>query len=168
MELDPYVDSVRENLLSSAEVGGEELRVVAGRLAGALDAAVRLALLEALSDAVGEVSRDLVPGGVELRLRGRSPEFVVTSPVAIPTTAPVAASVTASVTEETGDEGATSRTTLRLPENLKTRVESAAAAAQLSVNAWLVRAVSSAVDAPVGGDRRPPASSGGSFHGWVG
>ncbi|MFD0484778.1 histidine kinase [Kineococcus sp. GCM10028916] len=164
MELDPYVDSVRENLLASAGIGGEELRVPAERLAAALDAAVRLALLEALSDAVGEVSRDLVPGGVELRLRGRSPEFVVTSPVATPTTAPVAAPVT----EETGDEGATSRTTLRLPENLKVRVESAAAAAQLSVNAWLVRAISSAVDAPVGGDRRPPASSGGSFHGWVG
>jgi hypothetical protein len=167
MELDRYVAGVREQLVSAAEAGGPEVRELAERLGGALDAAVRLALFESLSDAAGEISRDLVPGGVEVRLRGRRPEFVVTVPVAA--SAPSAAAPRTTVPEEVFDETATSRTTLRLPENLKSRVESAAATAQLSVNAWLVRVIASAVNAPAGGgERRPPTSNGGSYHGWVG
>ena len=38
-------------------------------------------LLEALSDAAGEITRELAPGSVEVRLRGRDPEFVVTKAV---------------------------------------------------------------------------------------
>ena len=47
------------------------------------------------------------------------------------------------------------RITLRLSGPLKARVDAAAAAAGLSVNAWLVRAISSALDAPGGGSARP-------------
>lgn len=168
MELDPYVGNVREQLVAAAESGGPEVRALAERLGGALDAAVRLALLEVLSDAVGEISRDLVPGGVELRLRGRDPEFVVTVPD-VGDHRPHRREAPVPVAEDLGDDTATSRTTLRLPENLKNRVEAAAAAAQLSVNAWLVRAIASAVDPSTGGGgRRPPTANGGSYHGWIG
>jgi hypothetical protein len=43
------------------------------------------------------------------------------------------------------------RITLRLSGPLKAKVDAAAAASGLSVNAWLVRAVSRALDAPGGG-----------------
>jgi predicted HicB family RNase H-like nuclease len=66
------------------------------------------------------------------------------------------------------DEGGTARVNLRLPAHLKTRVEEAASREGLSVNAWLVRAVSAAVD---GGARpRTPQKArnvGQNFTGWV-
>jgi len=49
-----------------------------------------------------------------------------------------------------------------MPESLKTRAEAAAADSGMSVNAWVVRAVASAVDAPRGGARARPRSSVGS------
>ncbi|MCU1544343.1 MAG: histidine kinase [Microbacteriaceae bacterium] len=44
------------------------------------DAAAQLVVLDVLSAAVGEFTRDLAPGSVDLRLRGREVEFVVTHP----------------------------------------------------------------------------------------
>ncbi|MFV2083259.1 hypothetical protein [Micromonospora sp. LOL_021] len=38
-----------------------------------------MTLLDALSAAADEITRDLAPGSVELRLRGRDPHFVVTA-----------------------------------------------------------------------------------------
>ena len=68
------------------------------------------------------------------------------------------------------DEGATARITLRLPEQLKTRIEDAAGREGFSVNAWLVRAVSRGLDAAAGsgpGDRRRNRWSGQQYSGWV-
>ena len=67
MELTPYVDSIRHDLTAAAEVGGADARTAAERLTAALDAAVRLALLDALSTATGEITRELAPGSVEVR-----------------------------------------------------------------------------------------------------
>jgi hypothetical protein len=50
-------------------------------LAGSLESAM---LLEALSAAPDEITRDLAPASVQLHLRGRDPHFVVTSPAAEP------------------------------------------------------------------------------------
>ncbi len=66
------------------------------------------------------------------------------------------------------DEGGTARVNLRLPAHLKARAEEAASREGLSVNAWLVRAVSAAVD----GGARPRTTEktrtvGQSFTGWV-
>jgi hypothetical protein len=67
-----------------------------------------------------------------------------------------------------GSGGPTARVNLRLPAHLKTRAEEAASREGLSVNAWLVRAVSAAVE----GGGTPPAPErtrnvGQSFTGWV-
>jgi len=167
MELFPYIQHLREQFMVAADVGGDDTRALAERLIAPLESATRLVLLDALSTAAGEISQDLAPGGVDVRLRGTDPEFVVT-PGAAPTTfenagpwqAPVAA------VEET-DEGAVSRTTLRLPEQLKARVELAAGREGLSVNTWLVRAITGALDAE-GGRRTPPQEPGeNSFTGWA-
>ncbi len=64
----------------AAEAGGDEARALAERLITPLDSATRLVLLEALSDAASEITQELAPGSVDLRLRGREPEFVVTQP----------------------------------------------------------------------------------------
>lgn len=171
MNLTQYVDDLRHDLLVAAEAGGEEARALAERLTAPLESAARLILLEALSAAANEITRDLAPGSVDVRLRGRDPEFVVTSPPANQAfedvedrnvgTAPRPSAPVADV-----DEGGTTRTTLRLPEQLKRRVEDAASREGLSVNTWLVRAISAAVD-PDNRIRRSSSTGGTRFTGWV-
>src|SRR3954468_20688054 len=86
MDLGLYVDTVRRQLVAAAEAGGDDARALADRLVAPLDAALRLALQEALASAAEEITCELAPGSVELRVRGRDLEFVVTPP---PIDAPV-------------------------------------------------------------------------------
>ncbi|MFJ5901886.1 hypothetical protein ACIQFZ_42695 [Streptomyces sp. NPDC093064] len=171
MDLTPYVDTLRRELAVAAEAGGDEARELAERLTAPLESAARLTLLNVLSAAMGEITRELAPGSVDVRLRGLDPDFVVTPPPAgggapAEQAAPVEPLKTPAPAD--GDEGGTARINLRLPAHLKTRVEEAASREGLSVNAWLVRAVSAAVD---GGTRQRTAEKtqtiGQSFTGWV-
>ena len=84
MDLTPYVEHLRRDLIVAAETGGEEARALAERLAAPLESAVRLMLLDALSAAADEITRELAPGSVELRLRAGDPEFAVARAVAAP------------------------------------------------------------------------------------
>ncbi|TYB68922.1 hypothetical protein FXF51_10565 [Nonomuraea sp. PA05] len=173
MDLAPYVDHLRRELAIAAGAGGEEARALAERLASTLESATRLALLEALSAAADEITHDLSPGSVEVRLRGRDPGFVVTPPPAI---RPLEGSdadrppAPPPPLPPDAEEGGTSRISLRVPEHLKPRIEDAAARDGLSVNAWLVRAVSAALDPGAAGNRsgrRPAQRSGNRYSGWV-
>ena len=150
MDLGPYLENIHVQLEAAAEAGGEEARDLAKRLASPLDAAMRLALQDALAAAAEEITVDLAPGSVELRLRGREPEFVVTAP-------PVDTST--DQRDEGGDaelgdvitpagEGhdTMARINLRMPEHLKARIEQAADREGLSVNAWLVRAAAARLE----------------------
>ena len=188
MDFMRYVDELQRQLSTAAAAGGEEVREIAGRLTAPLDAAARLVLLEALSAAAGEISAELAPGSVDVRLRGGEPEFVVAAPAATAPTA-VITGVTTGVTEHTAtsalsptptgsagtaladaDAGATTRTTLRLPDHLKTQAEAAAARDGVSVNTWLVRAVAAALDQPTGRPAPQPGPglpSGNRLTGWV-
>jgi hypothetical protein len=161
MELTPYIESIHRQLEASAEAGGEDVRVMVERLLPSLDASIRLALQDALAAAADEITVELAPGSVELRLRGPDPGFVVTPPPSPSLEesgdqdAERAWSQAATTPE--GEEGAISRINLRLPEHLKGRIERAAAEGGLSVNAWLVRAAAAAVertDPPRGRERR--------------
>jgi hypothetical protein len=170
MDLSPYVDQLRRELTASAELGGDEARALAERLTGPLEASLRLALLSALSSAAEEITSQLAPGSVDVRLRGGDLGFVVTPPPAAehepePATAPPPPSSGADA-----DEGGTARITLRLPEQLKGRIEDAAGREGFSVNTWLVRAVSRGLDpAESSGstDRRRNRWSGQQYSGWV-
>lgn len=177
MDLTPHIDALHQQLLVAAEAGGEDAQRLAERLVAPLDAAARLVLLDVLSDAASEITRDLAPGSVELRLRGRHPDFVVTSPpmdevldAGAAEDAPGASSAAGGPLGEAGDEGGTARITLRLPEHLKARVEEAAGRDGLSVNSWLVRAVAGAVapaaDRPRPAPRRSPTGA-DRFRGWA-
>jgi hypothetical protein len=168
MDLTPYVDSLRRDLADAAELGGDEARALAERLTGALEAAARLALLDALSAAADEITRDLAPGSVELRLRGREPGFVVTTPPADPSVDDRPGRIDLPAPAADADDGAAARISLRLSEQLKSRIEEAAARDGISVNAWLVRAAAAAAQ---GTDARQPqrhAPRGGErYVGWV-
>jgi hypothetical protein len=175
MELTQYVESLRRELTTAAEVGGEDARALAGRLLPSLDAAVRLTLLEALSAAAEEISAELAPGSVDVRLRGGTAAFVVTPPAPAAPPAddaePGPAEVRLPVAE--GDDTAMVRINLRLPANLKALVEDAAAGGGLSVNAWIVRAAAAGLANEGRRATRPaPAQQpdhvvGQSFSGWV-
>ena len=78
MDLTPYVENLRRELAVAADAGGEDARALAERLTAPLESAIRLMLLDALSAAADEITRELAPGSVELRLRAGEPEFVVT------------------------------------------------------------------------------------------
>lgn len=152
MDLTPYVDRIRQELAVAAEAGGEEARALAERLAAPLDSATRLMLLTALSAAMSEVTRELAPGSVDVRLRGADPEFVVNLPPSpAQDTAPrQAAAPLAPPPVPEGDDGSSARINFRLPAHLKTRLEEAAGREGLSVNAWLVRATAAALGPAAG------------------
>ncbi|GAA1377048.1 ribbon-helix-helix protein, CopG family [Catellatospora chokoriensis] len=170
MELTPYVEKLQAELAVAAETAGEEARALAERLAVPLESAIRLTLLEALSAAADEITRELAPGSVEVRLRGLNPAFVVNTRQS-PPDEPLAAPATAPAWDDTaGEKGATSRINLRLPDELKARIDEAAARERLSANSWLVRAAAAALDA--GAAPRPAARPGGTdlgrrYTGWA-
>ena len=150
MDLSPYVESLRRDLLAAAAAGTDETRRTADLLASALDPAVRLSIMDALSAATADVTAALSGVTVEVRLHGREPRISVDTvepdlepePAGPPPEAP-------------GEDAGTARVTLRLPESVKARTEEAAARAGVSVNSWLVRAVTQALDGP------PPPSGPG-------
>ena len=161
MELGPYISDLQRQLVDAAANGAEDTRAVAERLAAGLDAATRLVLLDALSAAVDEITRDLAPGSVDMRLRGREIEFVVTQP----STDPDPDERPAAAVDL--DDASTSRTTLRLPDALKARVDEAAAADGLSVNTWLVRAIAAALQPKQRRSAQRTLRRGDNFAGWA-
>ena len=150
MNLTSYVNNLGREFATLAEAGGDEARALVERLTGPLESAIRMTLLETLSAAADEITRDLAPGSVELRLRGRDPSFVVTAPPA--DTVGLTAQDTAATADGTPDsglllaeDGPAARINVRLPEPLKAAIEETAAAEGRSVNAWLVRAAAAAL-----------------------
>jgi len=135
MDLTPYLDTLRGELMAAAAPGGPELGQAAELLSGPLEVSARLALLEVLSDATAEITAQLSAASVEVRLRGREAELIVTE-VAEPAAEPPAAE-----TEPVNLDGDLARLTLRMPEPLKERIEAIATNEGVSVNAWLVRAI---------------------------
>jgi hypothetical protein len=152
MDLSDYVDALRTSLTQAAAAAGDQARETARLLADTMEPAVRLTVTNALSDMAAEVTAALEGGLVDIRVRGRDPEVVVVPPVLHePVEEPVPED------DDADEEGSVARISLRLPEPLKARAEAAAAASGVSLNAWLVRAVSSAVRAPT----TPPSSGRG-------
>ena len=154
MDLTPYLETLRADLTAAAAPGGPETTRAAELLGGALESSARLVLLEALSDAAAEITTRLSDSSVEVRLRGRQADLVVNQTVDPPPESP------ATPGAEVLDGGDLIRITLRMPEALKSHVEQLAAEVNVSVNAWLVRAVMSAVNqpsrpSPQGGRGRP-------------
>jgi hypothetical protein len=127
MDITPYVERLRHDLAQAAAAGDDQVRDAAERLALALDPSMRLALMEALSQAAAEITTEMRSGSVDVRLTGRELEFVVEQ------AAPAPAAPTTSA-----------RITLRLPESVKTRAEELAAKTGSSLNTWIVNVLRTA------------------------
>lgn len=160
MDLDIYLESVRRGVRNATALADEQTRSVAERLGATLDDAGKLALIEALSDAAAEISRELSPGSVELRMTGTRPEFVVTPAPGQLTTddddSEDDLQDEAAAEPEIDNDEPTARITLRLPVSVKAKVDEAAAYEGLSANAWLMRTVLGALGSRGPQPPRPP------------
>ena len=138
MDLTPYLDRLRADLVQTAAAGDDQVRAGADRLTAALEPALRLSAMEILSEAAAEITSSMRTGSVEARLTGREIDFVVDQP-----TSEAAPSPTAPEDAE-ADEGELARITVRLPESIKARAEELAAKAGGSLNTWIVNALRNA------------------------
>ncbi|HYH33764.1 MAG TPA: toxin-antitoxin system HicB family antitoxin [Nocardioides sp.] len=141
MDITPYVDRLRDDLVAAASAGGDDVRQAAERLVLALAPASRLALMEAISQAAAEITAELPEGGVDVRLDGRDLDFVVHTAAPV---APAPPPPPPPPPAEDPEEGGLARITLRIPESVKARAEEKAARAGDSLNTWLVRVVRAA------------------------
>ncbi|MEU6770358.1 hypothetical protein [Streptomyces sp. NPDC046759] len=169
MELRVYVEALRDELVAASAAGDAETRAVAERLIAPLESAVRLTLLRVLSDAADEITRDLEPGSVDLRLRGMEPSFVVTPPAEDGGPAEETADATDDAASDWASgalggamSGATARINFRPPQAMKEQIEEAASRQGISVNAWMVRASAAAL----ANSKRTPRGK-QQFNGWV-
>jgi hypothetical protein len=159
MDITNLIDSLSQDISRAADVGGPDTKAAADRLLLALDPALRLVLMDALSQAAAEIGEALPGVVIDVRVKGREPVFVVER---------TADAHTADETFEPDDGENTARITLRLPEVLKARAEALAARRGQSLNAWLVAAARAAASDETSerhkGGRRGP---GHRMHGWV-
>ncbi len=120
-----FVDLLSKDLEALGKLGGSELETAVSRLIPALSPVLRARLMEALTEIAGEL-KDQIPGThVEARFTGDDVEFVY------------------SHDDFAGKEtfsDLNARITLRLPEDLKSRIEKAASKEGVSLNSWLLKA----------------------------
>ena len=154
MDLSDYVDALRRSLTTAAAAGTEQTRETARLLGDTIEPAVRLAVTDALSAMAAEITAAWDGGLVDIRLRGRDPEVVI---VPAPDPEPSEPAEDPAAEGDADDDGSMARISLRLPESVKSRAEAAAAAAGISLNAWLVRAVAAGLREPTD----PPRSGRG-------
>ncbi len=135
MDIDRHVHAIQADLSAAAALGDEATAAAGDRLAAAVAASLQLRLLDVLTDASLTLNAQLSSGHVEVRLAGRNPDLVVvddrTEDVESPPTP--------------GDD-LSARITLRLPEGLKAQIEAIASSEGVSTNAWIVRALSRALE----------------------
>ena len=132
MQIDGYIQALREDLVRVASLGDETTSRAAELLSVAIEASLARRLQDVLGEAALELNAQLDAAHVEVRIAGRDPELVL---VREDGTVP-----------EPVDEAFSARITLRLPESLKQRVESAASREGASVNTWLVQALQRSVE----------------------
>ena len=136
MDLTPHLDAIRADL-GSILGANQDLEEAMERMARALEASLQLRLLDVLGDGALELTEQLPQGHTEVRVSGKDASLVfVGAPE--PPEPPLPPS-------SPDEEGGTARLTLRMPDALKAAVEEAADAMAISVNAWLVQAVQSAL-----------------------
>ena len=147
MELSEYTEALRREISAVTRFAGEDVARAGQLIADTLDSSIRLTLLDVLAGAAAEITSRLDGTMIELRLASANPTFAIIHAEQVPVSPPVPPSPPAppGVAEE---ESGTSRVTLRLPDGLKARAEVAASRDGVSLNTWLVRAVSRALGAP--------------------
>jgi predicted DNA binding CopG/RHH family protein len=136
MQIDGLIQALREDLVRVAALGDETTSRAADLLSVAIEASLGRRIQDVLAQAALELNDQLESAHVEVRIAGHDLQLVLVREDG--------------TTPEPVDEALSARITLRLPESLKERVESAAAREGASVNTWLVQALQRAVES-----RRP-------------
>jgi len=163
MDITSYVETVRAGIRNAAALADDQTKQVADHLGSAVEASSRLALIQALGDAAAEITVDLAPGSVDLRITGTEPMFVVTLPTAagdagVTTLMPAhgGPETSAAPPEPSAPEGEEqqARISLRLPQTIKDQVDEQAAADGVSTNTWLLHRVLEALADRGAGGRR--------------
>jgi predicted HicB family RNase H-like nuclease len=132
MQIDGLIQALREDLSHVAALGDETTSRAADLLSVAIEASLGRRIQDVLAEAALELNDQLDSAHVEVRIAGHDLHLVL-----------VREDGTAS---EQADEAYSARITLRLPESLKQRVESAASRDGASVNTWLVQVLQRAVE----------------------
>ncbi|HEU5214825.1 MAG TPA: toxin-antitoxin system HicB family antitoxin [Gaiellaceae bacterium] len=127
MQIDGVIQALREDLVRVAALGDESTTRAADLLSVAIEASLGRRIQDVLAEAALELNDQLDSAHVEVRIAGRDLQLVVVQE-------------DGSVPEPV-DEAFSARITLRLPESLKQRIESAANREGASVNTWLVQAL---------------------------
>jgi predicted HicB family RNase H-like nuclease len=126
MKMSLVIEGFRSDAAAVGELGDEVVSEVADRIAAMLSRSAASRILDLLSDVAAELSAELPEGRMEIRLMGDDVEFAYVDEQ--PATAETDAELSA-------------RITLRLPEQLKARVEESASREGISVNGWVLRAL---------------------------
>ena len=126
MRMSKFIDLLSADLKALGQLGGAELESAVSRLIPTLEPVLRTRLLEVLTEIAGELKNQLPGAHVEARLAGDEVELVYLQDEP-------------GITRETPSE-LNARITLRLPENLKSRIETAATKEGISLNSWLLKA----------------------------
>lgn len=186
MNITRHIEQLQNQLTASAAAGDDTTRDVADRLVTALEPAARVTILDVLTDSSAELTAALAPASIDVRLRGRDIDFIVdgipaadvtsvggqgsaapassTSPLNSPSAPTTYWSGASAESDEDNpaiaEDESTSRTTLRLPDSIKARAEKAAKAEGISLNAWLVRAISAGLEPSGSKSKRSNSISG--------
>jgi hypothetical protein len=130
-----HVDAIKRDLQNVVNaLGDESVAEQWRRLGDAIEPALRLRVIDLLTEAALSLNGQLPTGHVEVRLAGRDPELVFVDEPASPEEPPAP-----------GDD-LSARITLRLPEGLKASLEVVASREGVSTNAWIVRALARALE----------------------
>jgi hypothetical protein len=135
MDIDRHVHAIQADLAAAAALGDEATAAAGERLAAAVSASLQLRVLDVLTDATLALNAQLSSGHVEVRLVGRNPDLVV-----------VDDGNDEAETAPTPGDDLSARITLRLPEGLKVQIEAVSSSEGVSTNAWIVRALSRALE----------------------
>ena len=130
MRISAAVESLAADLAALGALGDDATADAARRLAGAMQGPITARLLEMVGQLAAELGTSMADDRVEVRLVGGEVHLVVE---ADRPTGPAEA-------EPEGDADA--RITLRLSAQLKAKLEAASAREGVSVNAYIVRALS--------------------------
>lgn len=125
MKMSSFIDRLSADLLALGHLGGADLESAVTRLLPTLEPVLRTRLLEALTEVANELKEQLPGAHLEARLNGDEVEL---------------AYIREEVTSREIPADLNARITLRLPEDLKSRIEQAATKEGISLNSWLLKA----------------------------
>jgi hypothetical protein len=124
MKMSSVVDGLLSDVTAVGELGDAQVANAAERIAAVLARSLPSRILDLLSEAAGELARELPQGHIEVHVGGDDVELVyVDDDPATPES----------------DAELNARITLRLSDQLKARVEESASRQGLSVNGWVLR-----------------------------